>query len=178
MHPLRRLHEYLPGLSAQRRPELRRHLFRPDRPHHRSDFQRAKYSNLPYASTLNGSCTNVCPVKINIPKHLINLRRDITNQQLNSSLERFVYRTWARAMRSPMLYALICKLQAFDLRRRSKKTGWISRLPRIASGWKGFRMYPAAPARPPIQHLLCTSHIWLLCAPMTRVSIISQIQSN
>ena len=42
MHPLRRLHEHLPGLSPQRRPELRGHLFRPDRPHHRSDLQRAK----------------------------------------------------------------------------------------------------------------------------------------
>lgn len=29
-------------------------------------FNRHKYSALPYASTLNGSCTNVCPVKIDI----------------------------------------------------------------------------------------------------------------
>ena len=42
MHPLRRLHEHLPGLPPQRRPELRGHLFRPDRPHHRSDLQRAE----------------------------------------------------------------------------------------------------------------------------------------
>ena len=42
MHPLRRLHEHLPGLSPQRRSELWRHLFRPDRPHHRSDLQRAQ----------------------------------------------------------------------------------------------------------------------------------------
>ncbi len=29
-------------------------------------FDRKRYSGLPFASTLNGSCSNVCPVKINI----------------------------------------------------------------------------------------------------------------
>jgi L-lactate dehydrogenase complex protein LldF len=29
-----------------------------------------KYSSLPFASTLNGSCTNVCPVKINIHEQI------------------------------------------------------------------------------------------------------------
>jgi L-lactate dehydrogenase complex protein LldF len=42
MHPVRRLHEHLPGLSPQRRPQLRRHLLGPDRPHYRSDLQPAK----------------------------------------------------------------------------------------------------------------------------------------
>ena len=39
---LRSLHEYLPGLSAQRRTELWRQLFRSDRAHHRSDVQQAQ----------------------------------------------------------------------------------------------------------------------------------------
>jgi succinate dehydrogenase/fumarate reductase iron-sulfur protein len=75
MHPLRRLHEHLPGLPAQRRPQLRRRLLRPDRADHRPDFQSAKYSNLPFASTLNGSCSNVCPVKINIHEQIYAWRR-------------------------------------------------------------------------------------------------------
>jgi L-lactate dehydrogenase complex protein LldF len=29
-------------------------------------FEIRRYSELPFSSTLNGSCTNVCPVKINI----------------------------------------------------------------------------------------------------------------
>src|ERR1700741_2319025 len=33
-------------------------------------FNAHKYSNLPFASTLNGSCTNVCPVKINIHEQI------------------------------------------------------------------------------------------------------------
>lgn len=35
-------------------------------------FNERKYSTLPYASTLNGSCTNVCPVKINIHEQRTN----------------------------------------------------------------------------------------------------------
>ena len=38
-------------------------------------FNRRKYSMLPYASTLNGSCTAVCPVKINIHEQILSWRR-------------------------------------------------------------------------------------------------------
>ena len=40
-------------------------------------FNLRKYSNLPFASTLNGSCTNVCPVKINIHEQIYTWRRVI-----------------------------------------------------------------------------------------------------
>jgi L-lactate dehydrogenase complex protein LldF len=33
-------------------------------------FDIRRYSELPFSSTLNGSCTNVCPVKINIHKQI------------------------------------------------------------------------------------------------------------
>jgi L-lactate dehydrogenase complex protein LldF len=33
-------------------------------------FDQHRYSNLPFASTLNGSCTNVCPVKINLHEQI------------------------------------------------------------------------------------------------------------
>jgi len=33
-------------------------------------FNARKYSNLPFASSLNGSCSNVCPVKINIHEQI------------------------------------------------------------------------------------------------------------
>ncbi len=38
-------------------------------------FNVRKYSKLPFASTLNGSCTNVCPVKINIHEQIAAWRR-------------------------------------------------------------------------------------------------------
>jgi L-lactate dehydrogenase complex protein LldF len=56
------------------------------------------YKDLPQASSLCGACYEACPVKINIPRHLINMRRDIVNSQLNGFWERVVYRLWAWAM--------------------------------------------------------------------------------
>src|ERR1700675_4872200 len=38
-------------------------------------FNKRKYSNLPFASSLNGSCSNVCPVKINIHEQIYAWRR-------------------------------------------------------------------------------------------------------
>jgi L-lactate dehydrogenase complex protein LldF len=43
-------------------------------------FNARKYSNLPFASSLNGSCTNVCPVKINIHEQIYAWRRVLVNQ--------------------------------------------------------------------------------------------------
>jgi L-lactate dehydrogenase complex protein LldF len=40
-----------------------------------------KYSSLPFASTLCGSCTDVCPVKINIHEQLYEWRQEITKAQ-------------------------------------------------------------------------------------------------
>ena len=37
-------------------------------------FNLRKYSSLPFASTLNGSCTSVCPVKINIHEQIYKWR--------------------------------------------------------------------------------------------------------
>ncbi len=105
-----------------------------------------KFKDLPQASSLCGACYEACPVKINIPKHLINLRRDINRQHLNSAIERSVYRLWAWSMKSPFLYNTIGALQKFDLRRRAGETGWVSEMPSIAAGWTQIRDMPA-PAR-------------------------------
>ena len=47
-------------------------------------FNARKYSNLPFASTLNGSCTNVCPVKINIHEQIYAWRKVLVRQARNA----------------------------------------------------------------------------------------------
>jgi L-lactate dehydrogenase complex protein LldF len=101
------------------------------------------YKDLPQASSLCGACYEACPVKINIPKHLINLRRDIVNTGLKSGAERFVYRTWAGLLGTRIGYGIMTALQKFDLRRRSWGNGWIKSLPAPASGWTQIRDMPA-----------------------------------
>jgi L-lactate dehydrogenase complex protein LldF len=106
-----------------------------------------KFKDLPQASSLCGACYEACPVKINIPRHLINLRRDINKRHLNTFFERIIYRTWARGMRSPFLYRMVGAFQKFDLRRRAHKTGWIRSLPFFVSGWTKVRDMPAPAKR-------------------------------
>src|SRR3954470_15207244 len=101
------------------------------------------FKDLPQASSLCGACYEACPVKINIPKHLINMRRDIVQTHLNSAVERLIYRGWAWAMKSPLLYNTIGAFQKFELRRRAKETGWVKDLPAFASGWTQIRDLPA-----------------------------------
>jgi L-lactate dehydrogenase complex protein LldF len=101
------------------------------------------FKDLPQASSLCGACYEACPVKINIPRHLINMRRDIVNTHLNGFLERKVYRTWAWAMKSPLLYNTIGAFQKLELRRRADGDGWIKKLPKVASGWTQIRDMPA-----------------------------------
>jgi L-lactate dehydrogenase complex protein LldF len=101
------------------------------------------YKDLPQASSLCGACYEACPVKINIPKHLVNLRRDINRRHLNGAIERMVYRIWAWGLKSPLLYRWLGKLQKWDLRRRAKGTGWVEKMPAVAAGWTQIRDMPA-----------------------------------
>src|SRR6266436_4020838 len=43
-------------------------------------FNKRKYSSLPFASSLNGSCSNVCPVKINIHEQIYAWRRVLVQE--------------------------------------------------------------------------------------------------
>src|SRR5688572_32813499 len=107
----------------------------------------ANFKDLPQASSLCGACYEACPVRINIPKHLINLRRDINEQHLNGAMERMVYRLWAWGLKSPFIYGVITAGQKFDLRRRAKNTGWVNELPKVAAGWTQIRDMPVPATR-------------------------------
>jgi L-lactate dehydrogenase complex protein LldF len=48
-----------------------------------------KYRDLPFASSLCGSCSNVCPVKIAIHEQLYFWRQDLTRQKRTSFIKRF-----------------------------------------------------------------------------------------
>jgi len=103
----------------------------------------AQHKDLPQASSLCGACYEACPVKINIPKHLVNLRRDIVDKRLNGVFERMIYRLWAWSLKSSFLYNATTFFQKIELGRRAKQTGWVSSLPKIAHGWTQIRDMPA-----------------------------------
>jgi L-lactate dehydrogenase complex protein LldF len=62
---------------------------------------------LPFASSLCGACAEVCPVKIDIPKILLDLRLE----QHKNSWEHFAFRMFAWVMRHPGIYRLAAKFR-------------------------------------------------------------------
>ena len=107
----------------------------------------AEFKDLPNASSLCGACYEACPVKINIPRHLINLRRDITSRELSHPVERLIYRAWAWTQGSTTLYNLVAMAQKIELRRRAGKSEFVDKLPWPGSGWTDVRPIPKPAAR-------------------------------
>ena len=60
----------------------------------------------PFLSSLCGACYEVCPVKINIPHHLVRLRNDVIESEANSALEALAIRAWAALAQRPQLYRM------------------------------------------------------------------------
>ncbi|HEY0009913.1 MAG TPA: LutB/LldF family L-lactate oxidation iron-sulfur protein, partial [Tepidisphaeraceae bacterium] len=101
-----------------------------------------KNKDLPNASSLCGACYDACPVKINIPKHLINLRRDIVAKQINHPVERMIYRLYAWSMMRPWRYKLANWGQRKFLRTAPGKDGFVKKVPFPGSGWTQVRDLP------------------------------------
>src|SRR6266404_3670413 len=62
---------------------------------------------LPFASSLCGACAEVCPVKIDIPKVLLDLRSDVKKSEAREKqnrLERLAYQVFAWVMTHPRIY--------------------------------------------------------------------------
>lgn len=72
-----------------------------------------EWSHLPYASSLCGACTDVCPVKIDLHHHLLHNRRNAVQQQFDNPWQRLAFRVWLWAMQSESRYRLGAKLAAF-----------------------------------------------------------------
>ncbi len=63
-----------------------------------------KYSALPYASTMNGSCTAVCPVRINIHEQIYSWRKVIAQRNQLPMAKKQAMRVAGRILGSPRLY--------------------------------------------------------------------------
>jgi L-lactate dehydrogenase complex protein LldF len=74
------------------------------------------WSHLPYASSLCGACTEVCPVQIDLHHHLLHNRRNAVRHRFDSAMQRFLFRAWLWAMQSPTRYAAAGKIGNLALR--------------------------------------------------------------
>jgi L-lactate dehydrogenase complex protein LldF len=75
-----------------------------------------EWSHLPFASSLCGNCTDVCPVRVDLHHHLLHNRRNAVRRRFNGPLQRLGFRFWLWVMQSPDRYRLAGKLAAITWR--------------------------------------------------------------
>ncbi|MGK7395725.1 MAG: lactate utilization protein B [Candidatus Cyclobacteriaceae bacterium M3_2C_046] len=99
-----------------------------------------KYASLPFASSLCGSCSDVCPVKIDIHEQLYKWRQHLTAQGKAGKEKRFPMQVMAWLFSHPKYYRLAGKIARQLLRLAPRQLVYNSR-----NVWGKAREVPAAP---------------------------------
>jgi L-lactate dehydrogenase complex protein LldF len=104
---------------------------------------------LPYASSLCGACRDACPAKIDLPKLLLDLRRDVVEAGDTARLERMGMQGFLWAMGSRARYEALGGAASFG----SNLLAWLSggqikALPGPFHGWTDSRNFPPFARRP------------------------------
>jgi len=109
---------------------------------------------LPFASSLCGACAEVCPVKIDIPKILLELRSEVKEAEQRQGvnrLERLAFRMWVWLMRHPRIYEL-AGMAAASLAPTADDGGWVRSVrtaiqPAPLRAWLSQRDLPPSPPK-------------------------------
>ncbi len=105
-------------------------------------------AKLPVASSLCGACHEACPVKINIPRMLLELRAKTAQgypereDRASGVGERLVWKAWQQGMMSRKRFdagSTLGRLATVPM----KRDGWIKKVPPPISGWTASRDFPA-----------------------------------
>ncbi|HEX8925508.1 MAG TPA: lactate utilization protein B, partial [Terriglobales bacterium] len=96
--------------------------------------------SLPYASSLCGACYDVCPVKINIPEVLIDLRAQVTDQERETEHRFFdpMYlgmRIANGIFKNAHRFQAAQRMARIGLKAFTGKDGWIHSLPGMGGRW-------------------------------------------
>ena len=108
---------------------------------------------LPFASSLCGACGEVCPVKIDIPKILLELRSEVKKSETREKqnrLEKLAFRAFAWLMTHPRLYELAGRMAASMA--PGDDGGWVRSVSPMLNvapvrAWLSQRDLPPPPAR-------------------------------
>src|SRR6185369_2881777 len=108
---------------------------------------------LPFASSLCGACGEVCPVKIDIPKVLLELRSDVKKAETREGqnrIEKLAFRIFAWVMTRPRIYEMAGRMAASIAPVSDGK--WIRSVPAPMSvgpmkAWLSERDLPPSPSK-------------------------------
>ncbi len=92
---------------------------------------------LPHASSLCGACKQVCPVDIDLPQMLLDLRHDLNHQRAVDPILKWGLKLWAFGNSFPALFEIGGRIARLLTGDRSLK-----RLPGFLSRWTKYRDFP------------------------------------
>lgn len=92
---------------------------------------------LPHASSLCGACKQVCPVDIDLPKLLLDLRSDLYEENQVEVHWKLGLKLWAMGNQSPLLFEAGGKLARAVTGNKPPQ-----KLPGPMSGWSKYRSFP------------------------------------
>lgn len=98
--------------------------------------------DLPYASSLCGRCSEICPVKIDIHHLLLWLRQKSVSDRLTNPFERLLIQIWLMVMRSVALYRFASKAGRLLQRFFPKRNGSLP-----VPIWSKSRDFPTLPPK-------------------------------
>jgi L-lactate dehydrogenase complex protein LldF len=102
--------------------------------------------DLAHASSLCGACADACPVRIDIPRMLIDLRKEVDAKRIAPWAERVVFKTFAWMLQRPTLFRVagpIARVLQAPFA-RGDRIGW---LPSFLGEWTRTRDLPAVAPR-------------------------------
>jgi len=102
--------------------------------------------DLAHASSLCGACADACPVRIDIPRMLIELRREVDDKKIAPWRERVVFKLLALVLARPGLYRLAARAGRL-LQRPFAREGTIRGLPFFLDEWTRTRDLPVVARR-------------------------------
>jgi L-lactate dehydrogenase complex protein LldF len=97
---------------------------------------------LPFASSLCGACGEVCPVKIDLPKILLDLRAEVVHRSKDKT-DRRAWRMFSWIMQRPRTYARMGKLARMGARSMPGAAKYVGPL----KAWLSQRDLPVMPER-------------------------------
>jgi L-lactate dehydrogenase complex protein LldF len=108
-----------------------------------------KASELPFASSLCGACKDICPVKIDIPRVLLELRSSVISDRRVGAglLLRIAVRLWRFTMENKRIYNLLSRL-SYYFQKPWVRHGRLVSLPFPFSRWTIKRDFPTVAKKP------------------------------
>jgi L-lactate dehydrogenase complex protein LldF len=100
------------------------------------------FGHLAKASTLCGICKEVCPVEIDLPRMLLEVRREYQQRNPSTRLQRYLIRLYTWVMTSTKRYIFARQLASLASRLLPREKGWARWAPIPLNAWTRTRDFP------------------------------------